>query len=60
MRVFQKTLDEEWSELGSKLSSSAFSAFGSSLSLSLDGTFLAVGAPESDRRAGFVELYTTL
>jgi len=60
VRVFQKTLDEEWSELGSKLSSSAFSAFGSSLSLSLDGTFLAVGAPESDRRAGFVELYTTL
>lgn len=65
VRVYEnQAADDDWSQIGDDLSGPLGSAFGSSLALSRDGSFLAVGAPESEvegnERAGFAEIYTSL
>ena len=65
VRVYEnQAADDDWSQIGDDLSGPLGSAFGSSLALSRDGSFLAVGAPDSEvegnERAGFAEIYTSL
>jgi len=64
VRVYENQAAEGWSQIGDDLSGALGSAFGSSLALSRDGSFLVVGAPESEvegnKRAGIAELYKSL
>ena len=65
VRVYEnQAADNDWSQIVDDISGPLGSAFGSSLALSRDGSFLAVGAPESEvegnKRAGFAEIYTSL
>lgn len=64
VRVYANQAVEGWSQIGDDLSGPLGSAFGSSLALSRDGSFLAVGAPEAEvegnERAGIAEVYTSL
>ena len=64
VRVYANQGVEGWSQIGDDLSGPLGSAFGSSLALSRDGSFLVVGAPEAEvegnERAGIADLYTSL
>lgn len=57
VRVYELDADGSWSQLGQDLEGTGNNFFGASVSLSADGSRVAVGAPEHDLKTGRASVY---
>jgi hypothetical protein len=58
VRVYELDGDSVWSQIGADIDGEAANDFsGNSVSLSADGTTVAIGAPSHDDRTGHVRVY---